>query len=452
MQMNRQVLPTLPPVWLTLGLLGVSIRIWLWWFSIGSNDAVLWNGHGMHVATAGLAQTYRNFRIFNHPPLMGLYAAQAWRWTAGGALAFARLIKLPGLIGEAIIMVVLWRSAGPRACVVYACLPAAILVSGYHGNTDCLCAALVLVAALAFDREHYFLSGLLWSAALNVKVIPLVLLPLVFLGVPNRRALLRLSAGFALGLVPFVPLALTTGSSMYRNMIAYNSNPDNWGITALLNRGLGKPSLEPIFGPLREWWLATGRYAILLSITAVALLSRFHRRMPMVEQTALGVALFLIFAPGFGVQYVIYAAPLLCLVDLTEGVWWGWTSGIFIGAVYFLFVSSWAPLQSDFHRRFPFPANAIGMLSWMVLIHFVWYHLSAGSAAWWGKRFRLPTLWASGPAGESSPTPLPYTVRGFTVGSCGASGLLIHEQRRATPERETGSPYPEGDPALPGGS
>jgi hypothetical protein len=362
-----------PALWLwALGLAGICARIGLWWYSIGSNDAYLWSLHGMKVAAAGLAQTYRTFQAFNHPPLMGLYAAQAWRWASGDAWTFARLIKLPGLGGEALTLALLWRFASPRTAAVYACLPAAILVSGYHGSTDCLCVALVLAAAITFDRERYFLSGLLWSAALNVKILPLVLVPLPFLGIPNRKALLRLGAGFALGLVPFVPTAIAAGDAMYRNMIAYNPQPDNWGIMALLTRGLASPALAHLVQPVGHWYLARGRYLILLSITAVALFSRFHRRMPMIRQTAVGAALFLILAPGFGVQYVIYPAALLCLVDLPEGIMWGCTSGLFIGAVYWMFINSWMPLQSTFWKWYPFPANALGLLAWAVLVRYVW--------------------------------------------------------------------------------
>jgi hypothetical protein len=149
---------------------------------------------------------------------------------------------------------------------------------------------------------------------------------------------------------------------------------------ALLNRGLAAPALAQLIRPVWEWYAAAGRYAILLSITAVALVSRFRRRMPMTEQTALGAALFLILAPGFGVQYVIYAAPLLCLVDPAEGILWGWTSGVFIGAVYWIFIVSWMPLQSTFRGMFPFPANALGLLAWAALLHFVWRHVRSGPA------------------------------------------------------------------------
>jgi hypothetical protein len=289
-------------------------------------------------------------------------------------------MKLPGLTGEGLVLWALWRFVGLRAFVVYAWLPAAILVSSYHGNTDCLYAALVLLAAIAFDREHFFLSGLLWSASLNVKLLPLILVPLVFLGVPNRRAFQRLASGFALGMAPFLPLALTAGKAMYQNMMVYNSLPENWGLMALLNLGIASPTLRWICEPLREWWMAAGRYVILLAVLGVALLSKYRRRMLMTEQAALGAALFLVLAPGFAVQYVVFVAPLLCVVDFPEGVWWGWTSGVFIGAVYVMFRVSWMPLQSWHTGFFQFPATVLGMMAWAVLVHFTWAHIRTALA------------------------------------------------------------------------
>jgi hypothetical protein len=40
---------------LAVGLIGVALRLLLWWFSIGSNDTVLWSFHARHVLGDGLA-------------------------------------------------------------------------------------------------------------------------------------------------------------------------------------------------------------------------------------------------------------------------------------------------------------------------------------------------------------------------------------------------------------
>ena len=360
--------------WLAIGAIGVAARLWLWWASIGSYDVYIWVAHAQHIFKEGVVATYKDDPVFNHPPLMGFYAVQAWRWSGSSVANFARLIKLPGLAGEAISLWALWKFAGPRAFALYACLPAAILVSGFHGNTDNLCAALVLVAAIAFDRERYFTSGLLWSAALNVKLIPLVLLPLPLFGTHTWRDFRRLCMGFALGLVPFIAPAARAAHAMYHNLVSYRSNSVDWGIPGLLKGAIDVPKLRPHFLPVERWYAVNGRYLILAAILALAVVPTLRKSMNLATKAALGAALFLLLASGFGVQYVEFAAPLLCYVDPVAGFWWGWTSGLFIGAVYWIFATR-HPFQSVFGPRFPGPAPLLGILAWAVLAHFVWVHV-----------------------------------------------------------------------------
>jgi len=363
-------------MWFAFGLLGFAPRVWLWWYSIGCNDILLWASHAQSILIVGVARTYERVPLFNHPPIMGIYAAHAWLWAHAEFWKFARFIKLPGLVGEVLTLWALWRFAGCLAFVAYAWLPAAILVSAFHGSTDCLCAALILVAAIAFDREHYFLSGLLWGAALNVKLIPLVLLPVVVLGAPKIRDFIRLAIGLAIGLVSFIPPALTAAHAMYQNMIAYHPVASNWGITALLHTAGRLHFLHTTSVSVQHWYVTGGRYILLTTVLAVALLSKFRCRLPMTTLAALGSALFLVFAPGFGTQYVVFAAPLLCFVDLTAGMMWGWMSGLFIGYAYWIALMQSYPFQSTLSPLRPL-STPLGLLAWAILVHFIWRHTKA---------------------------------------------------------------------------
>jgi hypothetical protein len=363
------------PFWLALIIAGAIARIALWWISIGTNDVTSWRQFGKSIATDGLAATYRNIQLYNHPPLMGLYGMQAWRLSGGDLWTFAHLLKLPGLVGEALILWALWRFASPKASAAYACLPAAILVSAFHGNTDCLYAALVLMAVIAFDRQLYCLAGLLLAAALNVKLIPLVLLPLVFIGSPNRRALLRLTTGLALGATPFVVAALAAGHAMYRNMVLYNSLADNWGLLLILRAGVHIHVVDKFVAILKNAYRPAGRYFVLAAITSVALQSKFRGSRLMAEQAALGAALFLLLTPGFGVQYVIFVAPLLCLVNVPAALRWGWVSGLCIGLAYWSFRIPGTHLASNHWTNLPVQAWVVGLVAWAILLHFVWRNL-----------------------------------------------------------------------------
>jgi hypothetical protein len=362
---------------LLVGIAGVVVRLFLWWFTVGSSDA---NG-GFRLARIlygqGVLQAYQDEPAVNQPPPICLYAAQAWRWSGDDLMTFARLMKLWGLVGEALTLWALWRFSGPLAFATYACLPAAILVSGYHCNIDCLYAALILVSGIAFDRKMYLLSGLLMATACNVKVLPALLSPLLLIAAPSRKAFLQIAAALSIGVLPFLAYAIAGGLPvMYRNIIAYNSNPEHWGILLLLKRMAVIPSLHDFALYLWNWFRANGRYIVAASVLALGLLSRFRWRLPMTEQMAIAGALFLVLAPGFGVQYVVLIAPLLCLVDLRTGILWGWISGAFIASVYWVFMVQWWPASSWFGSLFPYPTWVVGLAAWGILVFLLWRHLA----------------------------------------------------------------------------
>jgi hypothetical protein len=102
--------------------------------------------------------------------------------------------------------------------------------------------------------------------------------------------------------------------------------------------------------------------------------------------------LFLVLAPGFGVQYVVLIAPLLCLADLRQGIAWGWTSGVFIGWVYLIFIDQWWPAHASFTSWLRFPTWVIGLAAWGVLVHFIWSRLGSGASA---RQARLDPLSAA---------------------------------------------------------
>jgi len=94
----------------------------------------------------------------------------------------------------------------------------------------------------------------------------------------------------------------------------------------------------------------------------------------MAEQAAVAAALFLLLTPGFGVQYVVFAAPLLCLVDVPAALRWGCVSGLFIGLVYWYFRTPGAHLACLQTADYPAQAWVIGVAAWAILLHFVWCH------------------------------------------------------------------------------
>ncbi|HOL73457.1 MAG TPA: hypothetical protein PKW45_18565, partial [Bryobacteraceae bacterium] len=311
---------------------GVAARLWLWWRFIGSNDPHIWAQHANHILTLGLEGAYVQVRILNHPPLMAWMSALCAVLTelaGGGLLNFARLIKAPGVIAEFATITLLWRFGSSRAAAVYALSPVAILISGFHGNTDPLCAALILAGAVMASRERWFLGGIGFAAAINVKLIPLLLVPALLVSA-SQRARTRLVAGLSLAVVPFLPPALSVAPAMYRNIVNYVPSPAEWGVTAFLDTAA------------RTWYSAHGRFVVVCAILCLALWSRWNK-MPLMNQLAAACALWLILTPGFGVQYLIYVVPLVCMVDLRYAVLWSCSAGAMLATLY------WTGLEKTAH-------------------------------------------------------------------------------------------------------
>jgi hypothetical protein len=168
--------------------------------------------------------------------------------------------------------------------------------------------------------------------------------------------------GLSLGVIPFVPVLIEAFAGFCRNALAYNSNHDNWGIPYFLRL----MSLHPRFAPFAVPWLeaygAIGRGLILLSVIATPLVFGPTGRLSAWSLTALSLALFLVIAPGFGIQYLVYVAPALFAVSPWLGFRYACLSGLFTGAVYFSFWDGSVPYYTLFVTRFPAATIPFGIV------------------------------------------------------------------------------------------
>ena len=269
---------------LTVGVVGLAFRFWLAKNSIGCNDADIWKEHADLIATRGVRFAYEHPELesmqFNHPPLMGYFSVFA-RWISGSDMArFSFWMKLPGLLSEVMAAALIWivwskrnvRSAA-TAFAAYGASPTLILVSGFHGNTDCAYAGLSLLAFyLMCEKNAPLLSGLALAVALNVKILPLLLVPPLLAQCRSRREVLRFSLGAAAGIVPFLPFLLTVPGDMYRNMLAYNSLQLEWGLYTFLSYANQEALVGGMFQGLTDEFLHLGRYLIVGCIVTLSVL------------------------------------------------------------------------------------------------------------------------------------------------------------------------------------
>jgi hypothetical protein len=379
--------PRIRTLWYLVGCAGLLARVGLWWVSEGTNDIRTFARFAQFIDAHGLGGTYLRDPWFNHPPLMGLWAQAALHLAPHIGLTFARCFKLLGMMGDlgsALLLIAIWRRRAlpdhaARAFAAYACSLVAILISGYHGNTDCLYWFLILAAVyLQQDRKAPLWAGLVLGAALNVKLIPvLVVLPLAA-GLRSLRALFRYGVGLGLALVPFAWFVISLGprqqAAFILNVFGYTSYQEYWGLELFVRAitaafATSAPAIAWAAADF-EWLYAAQGARVLLLVTAALALWQALARHPGLDayaMAALSFCLFLVLASGFGVQYLGVVVPLLMARHIEEGFSVATMAGVFIGLIYASFVQTWTPIFSQ-HTYFSAAFAAPSLITWWLLV------------------------------------------------------------------------------------
>ncbi len=287
----------------------------------GTNDADAFYNFGRFIAEHGLLAQYRAAPEFNHTPLVGWFCGGIYG--LGDGFAFNWLLRLPGILADffAVCALLRWREAEGRppawTLVLFALSPVNFMISGFHGNVDSVLAWLLLLATLAAGRGRAAWCGLLFGLACQVKVIPLLLAPaLFFFWLARGRgraffltATVTILAGWSAPLIAIPDVFL-------RNVLGYSSNWGSWGITHALHA-----TGWAVFAPVGFQGLTGVQVAIMsvlkwLIVGAAVWIGWRRRGLPALELpgTLLLVwAVFFVFAPGVGAQYLVWFAPLLAL-------------------------------------------------------------------------------------------------------------------------------------------
>jgi hypothetical protein len=372
-------------VWFALILAAVLVRVVIAIVSTGTNDARLFWLFASEIRQFGIVPTYGVDGLFNHPPLVAAWIKFAASLARSSQLSdqfhlFSFVFKLPIMLGDTLGAWLIWRIWRPRVGAARAGAIAAtaawsfcgILISGYHCNTDPMYAAICLAAVFFMeDRRAFFLGGLALGAAINVKIVPVLLIPGLLLSCRSIREAKLFIGGLAIGVIPFLPVLWSQAPSFAHNALAYNSNLNNWGITFLLRAGKTWRGAVGTTSPAVETFHDIGRYVIFISIGAWAVVARVANRWTRYEIAAATFAIFLVLTPGFGVQYLAMIAPLLFAIRPRIAVLYATAAGAFAFALYFTHLQPHTfPLQSVL-GQFPLAESMLGLVAWAILAAFL---------------------------------------------------------------------------------
>jgi hypothetical protein len=367
-----------------LGVLGFAARLWLAWISEGSNDIRYWLHFAQLVNVHGFGRAYVLDSWLNHPPLMTLWAALCERVAGESLLTFARLFKLPALAAEfatAVLLFYSYQARGSRsrwaAFALYAIALGNALISSFHGNTDAVYVALSFAAAFVLqETRRAWLAGLLLGLALNVKLIPVVLvLPLAALcGSPRKT--LEYGLGLSTAALPYVwafrCLAPDEQHAFISGIFGYKSYPDVWGVELVIRTLLlatkHLPLISAYIHNLRDaYYLQAGK--VLVAMTGVlAGWILYRRRNPPTTYavSAAAYSIFLLLAPSFAVQYLISVLPSFLAWRLRSGIAVGIATSVQAAMTYAQFVTSWSPLATNHTGTLDICAG-LSVVTWIVI-------------------------------------------------------------------------------------
>ena len=378
---------------LVLAVAGVSVafRLWIASSTFGSDDVHFWTQFAAGVDRWGPIGIYgHHFSAqYNHPPLSGwmLFAIDHLRWTG---LSFPFLVRVPACLADGItgvlLFVLLQRHGDGRAAVpaalIFLLSPVAVIVSGFHGNTDPVFVMLAL-AALHQEKTHgrHFLAGVLLALSISVKIVPVLLLPLFLVRLVSggRRGRLLFLAGAAIVFaVLWGPPLVERPGQLIDNVLLYaGTGADIWGL----------PLIAIMMGldPIR--FQALIHASSYLALAAGALLPvMLGRRLPGVDLARFGLAvgLFLLMSPAFGMQYLVWPLAAAFLVGLRYATAYAAASSVFALTVYSLWNHA-LPWNWYEARSFGFstPVVLLMLVAWLSLLGVVLHGVS---------RLRIPAM------------------------------------------------------------
>ena len=319
----------------------IALRSIVALLSIGSNDVLLWHRFGREAAIWPFAEIWARDDWVNHPPLPIAYGRLCYAIAGDGRYAFALLLKLPALIGDAVSTWLIGRIAtarldagrGRRLAWMYALNPLALIIVGYHGNLDGLLAMLVLLTWHLADRDRDGAAGAALGASLNVKLAPAVSLFLFAASIRRPGGSRRALAALAVAAIPFAWAFWSGGRAFYNSVVGYRPYITPW----LLELPAAFQDL-PGVGPIFEVALRMhGASAVPVAFLWAAVLRfrdhRRHRRDPRLEIGALywcGVLAW----QGSAFQYSIWVLPLLSVVRPRLAMAYGVATAVWLTFAY----------------------------------------------------------------------------------------------------------------------
>jgi hypothetical protein len=333
-----------------LALIALVLKLVIAFNSFGTNDVVTFYHFGKALNENGLEWTYLHSMYFNHPPLIayylrGIYALSEQRWCQDIGVHFPFLLRLPGIIADFLVVLVLLRMTKTDlriptwALALFALSPVSLMVSGFHGNTDPIVVMFLVLATLFCLRGKSVWCGLFLAFSCQIKIIPLLLLPIFFFFWLSRRHAVSFSMSFvSASLVLGAEPLLKFPTLFAKNVLLYGSYWGIWGITYWLRlTNLAMFRTGTFFfdiSPMESFVVTVLKLIIIAAVLMIAWRRRNLGERALLDSVAYAWIVFFVFAPGICAQYMVWLAPFALVLSPVFYGWLAASSSLFLFFFY----------------------------------------------------------------------------------------------------------------------
>src|SRR5882762_4365036 len=334
---------------IALALVALTLKLAIAYNTIGTNDVVFFYGFAKVLSEHGLEWTYQHSRYFNHPPLTayylrGIFALTEQPWCQDLGIHFPFLLRLPGIIADFLVVLVLLRMTKTDlriptwALALFALSPVSLMVSGFHGNTDPVMVMFLVLASFFCLREKSVWCGLFLALSCQIKIIPLLLLPIFFFFWLARRRAVSFSLPFVLvSLVLWAEPLLKFPALFVKNVLSYGSFWGIWGITywlRLTNLAMFRMVTFYHFPPMQSFVATLLKLIIIAAVLMIAWRRRNLGERALLDSLAYAWIVFFVFAPGVCAQYMVWLAPFVLVLSPVFYGWLAASSSLFLFFFY----------------------------------------------------------------------------------------------------------------------
>jgi hypothetical protein len=366
-----------------------SVKLFLALTTTGSLDVLGFSDQLARIRELGGIGTYHTTgkfgNPFNHPPFM-IHVIKAMGFLADRTgIAFPFWLRLPAIVADVGSLLVVWKilerselfPLKPPTLLLMAACPASIMISGFHGNTDPLMILFLLLSVyLLGTKNRIWVAGIAFGMALNIKVAPLIFVPINFFYLDTMKQRIKFfAAAVAVFLAGSMPYLLQDPQVIARVVFGYGSLYGNWGWTWLALLWTHIPATAPgspyqLTG-IHATIATVGKYLMLAIIYFVSWrINRREIRPPLFFQYGAIAFLFMFLTPGFGSQYLAWLIPWVLVLGFWPTMLYYTTSGIYLLIDYGCLAYAFAhyPICED--KRLWFYAGLICWYSVLAVLMF----------------------------------------------------------------------------------